>query len=91
MNSSCTPVSSAALSLPEYMLCVHQIAPLPPVCRLRTEFNIILSTDYVHCNVLRLKPPMVFTKENVDYLMANLDSLITRFSVAQGQIEAVME
>ena len=63
----------------------------PPICRLRTEFNIILSTDYIHCNVLRLKPPLVFTKENVDYLMANLDSLISRFSMAQGQIEAETE
>ena len=47
---------------------------------MRTEFNIVLSTDYVHYNVLRLKPPMVFTKEDVDYLMSSLGSLIGRFS-----------
>ena len=50
------------------------------VLRLRTEFHIVLATDYTNYNVLRIKPPMVFTKEDVDYLMSSLGSLIGRFS-----------
>ena len=45
----------------------------------------MLSTDYVHYNVLRIKPPMVFKKEDVDYLMSSLGPLIGRFSAAQDQ------
>ena len=55
------------------------------MCAKDTEFNIVLSTDYVHCNVLRLKPPMVFTKGDVDYVMSSIGSLIVRFSAAQGR------
>lgn len=71
-----------------FILCSSPHCPLPSLCRLRTEFNIVLSTDYLHCNVLRVKPPMVFTKDDVDYLMSSIGSLIARFSAAQGQIKA---
>ena len=45
----------------------------------------MLATDYTNYNVLRIKPPMVFTKEDVDYLMSSLGSLIGKFSEAQHQ------
>lgn len=31
--------------------------------------NVIVSRDGVHENVLKIKPPIIFNKENVDELM----------------------
>lgn len=36
------------------------------------ERGILMSTDGLHHNVLKLKPPMCFTKRNVDFLVENL-------------------
>lgn len=38
--------------------------------------HILLSTDGPDANVLKLKPPMVFTKENVDEFISTLDRIL---------------
>ncbi|XP_052069755.1 5-phosphohydroxy-L-lysine phospho-lyase-like isoform X1 [Mytilus californianus] len=41
------------------------------IARMKEEF-IILSTDGPHCNIIKMKPPMCFTKENVDLVCQKL-------------------
>ena len=41
------------------------------------ERNILLSTDGPHHNVIKIKPPMVFTKEDADCLVQNLDFVLS--------------
>lgn len=43
-------------------------------CRLREE-RVLMSRDGPDENVLKLKPPMVFTKENVDEVILKLDKI----------------
>ena len=40
------------------------------------ERGILLSTDGPHHNVIKIKPPMVFTKEDADWLIQNLDIVL---------------
>lgn len=40
------------------------------------ERGILLSTDGPFHNVLKIKPPLVFTKENSDFLVATLDEIL---------------
>lgn len=40
------------------------------------ERGILLSTDGPHRNVIKIKPPLVFTRENCDFLACHLDSVI---------------
>lgn len=40
------------------------------------EEHILLSTDGPDCNVLKLKPPMIFTKQNVDEFISTLDRIL---------------
>lgn len=40
------------------------------------EEHILLSRDGPDCNVLKLKPPMVFTKENADAFASTLDRIL---------------
>ncbi len=40
------------------------------------ERGILLSTDGPFHNVLKIKPPLVFTKENADLLVATLDEIL---------------
>lgn len=40
------------------------------------ERGILLSTDGPHHNVIKIKPPLVFTKENADWLVENLDAVL---------------
>lgn len=40
------------------------------------EEHILLSADGPDCNVLKLKPPMVFTKANVDEFISTLDRIL---------------
>ncbi|KAH1021438.1 hypothetical protein HUJ04_010954 [Dendroctonus ponderosae] len=46
------------------------------VQRMREE-RILVSADGPECNVIKFKPPMVFTKENVDEVVAMLDRVLT--------------
>lgn len=45
--------------------------------RLKNEFRIIVTTDGPYENILKLKPPMVFTKENADYVVSSLDKILS--------------
>lgn len=38
--------------------------------------RILLSADGPDCNVLKLKPPMVFNKQNVDQFVSVLDKIL---------------
>jgi 4-aminobutyrate aminotransferase-like enzyme len=40
------------------------------------ECGILLSTDGPFHNVLKIKPPMVFTEENADFLVGTLDEIL---------------
>jgi len=40
------------------------------------DHGILLSTDGPDHNVLKIKPPMVFTKDNSDQLVETLDRLL---------------
>lgn len=45
------------------------------VFRMKEE-HILLSVDGPDCNVIKLKPPMVFSKENVDEVVSTLDRIL---------------
>ncbi|XP_044261932.1 alanine--glyoxylate aminotransferase 2-like [Tribolium madens] len=45
------------------------------VKRMREE-HILVSADGPDCNVIKIKPPMVFTKENVDEVVSTLDRVL---------------
>lgn len=47
------------------------------IVNLMKERGILLSADGPFHNVIKIKPPMVITRENCDFLVANLDSVIT--------------
>lgn len=40
------------------------------------EEHILVSSDGPDCNVIKIKPPMVFTKENVDEVVSTLDRVL---------------
>jgi 4-aminobutyrate aminotransferase-like enzyme len=42
------------------------------------DHGILLSTDGPLENVLKIKPPIVFTRENADFLVETLDSILNR-------------
>ncbi|KAI4460257.1 ethanolamine-phosphate phospho-lyase [Holotrichia oblita] len=45
------------------------------ISRMKDE-HILLSTDGPDCNVIKLKPPMVFTKDNVDTFITLFDRIL---------------
>lgn len=42
------------------------------------EHGILISTDGPYHNVLKIKPPIIFTKENANQLVAALDNILTQ-------------
>ena len=52
--------------------------------RLR-ENRILLSTDGPDDNVLKIKPPLVFTVENADRLIGTLDRILNEDGIAVTQ------
>ena len=40
--------------------------------------GILLSTDGPHDNVIKIKPPLVFNKQNVDNVCENLESFFKK-------------
>ncbi len=57
-------------------------------CRLKQDHQILLSADGPHTNVLKFKPPMCFTKSNVDLVVGKLDDI---FSEIEEDDELVNE
>jgi 4-aminobutyrate aminotransferase-like enzyme len=47
--------------------------------------GILLSTDGPLHNVLKLKPPLVFTEENADFLVETLDKVLAEDAVCAGE------
>ncbi|KAJ8948390.1 hypothetical protein NQ314_008430 [Rhamnusium bicolor] len=46
--------------------------------RMRDE-HILISIDGPHSNIIKIKPPMVFTKENVDEVLTTLDRILKEY------------
>ena len=42
------------------------------------NIGILLSTDGPYDNVIKIKPPMVFNKQNVDFVSHNLDTFFNK-------------
>jgi len=65
----------------ELVLDRKTLMPAPPqasyVANRMRERGILLSTDGPFHNVLKIKPPMVFTEANADYLVAILDEILS--------------
>jgi 4-aminobutyrate aminotransferase-like enzyme len=40
------------------------------------ERGILLSTDGPHHNVIKIKPPIVLSSENADFLLRELDAVL---------------
>jgi len=52
------------------------------ICRMKEEF-ILLSADGPYSNVLKIKPPMVFSQSNADRLISVLDTILTELHQAE--------
>ena len=50
------------------------------VINLMKEAGILMSTDGPDHNVIKIKPPIIFTRENADELVFNLNSIIDQLS-----------
>jgi 4-aminobutyrate aminotransferase-like enzyme len=50
------------------------------VINLMKEAGILISTDGPDHNVLKIKPPIIFTRENADELVFNLNSIFDQLS-----------
>ncbi|XP_055012436.1 ethanolamine-phosphate phospho-lyase isoform X2 [Boleophthalmus pectinirostris] len=48
------------------------------------EQHILLSADGPHRNVLKFKPPLCFTKEDVDFVVEKIDHILTEIEEALG-------
>jgi len=48
-------------------------------CRMKEEY-ILVSSDGPDRNVLKLKPPLVFSHDNVDHFVKILDEVLTEIS-----------
>ena len=44
------------------------------------ESNILIGTDGKHNNVLKTKPPLCFSKKNVDEVIQRIDEAINKFN-----------
>src|SRR6266699_2074440 len=64
----------------ELVLDRETLAPAPEqasyIANRMRERGILLSTDGPFHNVLKIKPPMVFTEENADFLVRTLDEIL---------------
>ncbi|MGZ3642904.1 MAG: aminotransferase class III-fold pyridoxal phosphate-dependent enzyme, partial [Ktedonobacteraceae bacterium] len=64
----------------ELVLDRSTLAPAPEqasyIANRMRECGILLSTDGPFHNVLKIKPPIVFTKENADFLVSTLDEIL---------------
>ena len=55
-----------------YKLCVNILSGY----RLKEDHKILMSTDGPYDNVLKFKPPMCFSKQNCDFLLEKLETLL---------------
>jgi 4-aminobutyrate aminotransferase-like enzyme/Ser/Thr protein kinase RdoA (MazF antagonist) len=64
----------------ELVLDRQTLAPAPVqasyIANLMRERGILISTDGPFHNVLKIKPPLVFTEENADFLVGTLDEIL---------------
>lgn len=50
--------------------------------------KILVSADGPDCNVIKLKPPMVFTKENVDEFISAFDRILGEVAASEEDKQA---
>jgi ethanolamine-phosphate phospho-lyase len=59
---------------------VEEIEPYPDLTKFLVDFlryqRVIVSRDGPDANVIKIKPPLVFSKENVDQLVKSLDKAL---------------
>ena len=48
--------------------------------RMLLDHKIIVLADGIHGNVIKLKPPMVVTKEDCDGIIQAMDSMLTKLA-----------
>ena len=48
--------------------------------RLASEHHILTLTDGLDDNVIKIKPPLCITNENVDYFVTCLDAILSSFN-----------
>lgn len=48
--------------------------------RMLLDHKIIVLADGIHGNVIKLKPPMVVTKEDCDGIIQAMDSMLTKLT-----------
>ena len=48
--------------------------------RMASEHKILILVDGVDYNVIKVKPPMCFTKENADYFLKSFDEVLSSAS-----------
>lgn len=51
--------------------------------RLLQDHNVISQADGVHSNVIKIKPPMTFNKEDCSCFLKALDLVLTKLSSSQ--------
>lgn len=69
-------------------LCEGLLAALSCLYRLK-ENHILLSTDGPGRNVLKFKPPMCFSLDNAQHVVAKMDAILTGKPAAQGAADHV--
>ena len=53
------------------------------LCEILKHRHILLSLDGPHNNVLKIKPPIVFNRANVDYFVSQLDCALSSLSAQE--------
>ncbi|UCH04744.1 MAG: hypothetical protein JSW05_00875, partial [Candidatus Thorarchaeota archaeon] len=51
------------------------------------DYGILITTDGKDDNVLTIKPPLVFTKENADFLANTLDAILREDQVRLSNLD----
>lgn len=71
----------------ELVVDTKSLTPAPDlttrIVNLMKDRGILLSSDGPHHNVIKIKPPMVFSRENCDFLAASLDDVIASSTSAK--------
>lgn len=58
-------------------------------CHRLKEMYVLLSSDGPYRNVLKLKPPMCFNKDNVDELVTKLEIVLTEIENGELDLEGL--
>ena len=65
-----------------FLICIALCVFLPQVKEAMLRRGVLLSTDGPFENVLKMKPPLVFNKDNADEVVDKLDLVITELTAS---------